>query len=260
MTKSTPTAARRGVTRAVLPLTDSTDAVDVVYRPVRAGNAFEETVERLLSVVKLGLVERGERLPPERELASRLEVSRMTLREAIRALQLAGYVESRRGRQGGTFVTDQFPHFEQDALPHREREQGVALADALAFREVVEVGAAALAARRQQSPPERDHLTRRLEECAGESVAGYRRSDSRFHLAIAEATGSSSIVGAVADARMRINDLLDRIPLLQTNLTHSNEQHRAIVGAILARDEAAARQAMADHLSGTAALLRAFLD
>jgi DNA-binding FadR family transcriptional regulator len=70
----------------------------VVFRPVREGNAFEETVERLLQAIKLGVVGLGERLPPERELAPRLGISRVTLREAIRALQQEGYVESRRGR------------------------------------------------------------------------------------------------------------------------------------------------------------------
>src|SRR5215469_10810090 len=73
--------------------------------PVRTGNAFEETVERLLTEIKLGLVARGERFPAERELAARLGISRLTLREAIRELQEAGFVESRRGRFGGTFVT-----------------------------------------------------------------------------------------------------------------------------------------------------------
>ena len=73
--------------------------------PVRTGNAFEETVERLLTVIKLGVVAPGGRFPAERELAARLGISRLTLREAIRELQEAGYVESRRGRSGGTFVT-----------------------------------------------------------------------------------------------------------------------------------------------------------
>ena len=72
--------------------------------PVRSGNAFEETVERLLTVIKLGVVAPGERFPAERELAGLLGVSRITLREAIRALQQAGYVESRGGRLGGTIV------------------------------------------------------------------------------------------------------------------------------------------------------------
>ena len=63
---------------------------DVAFRPVRSGNAFEETVERLLRAIKLGAVGHGEKLPPERELATRLGISRVTLREAIRALQEAG--------------------------------------------------------------------------------------------------------------------------------------------------------------------------
>src|SRR6476646_5637582 len=77
--------------------------------PVRTGNAFEETVERLLAVIKLGLVAPGDRFPAERELAAQLGISRLTLREAIRELQQAGYVESRRGRFGGTFVTYEQP-------------------------------------------------------------------------------------------------------------------------------------------------------
>src|SRR5262249_35621220 len=74
------------------------------WRPVRGGNAFEITVSRLVQAIKLGLVEVGDRLPPERELAEQLQVSRATLREAISALREAGYLSSRRGRTGGTFV------------------------------------------------------------------------------------------------------------------------------------------------------------
>ncbi|GIH13658.1 FadR/GntR family transcriptional regulator [Rugosimonospora africana] len=77
-----------------------------VWRPVRGGNAFEITVSRLAQAIRLGVVGVGERLPPERELADQLRVSRVTLREAIRALREAGFLESRRGRTGGTFVVD----------------------------------------------------------------------------------------------------------------------------------------------------------
>jgi len=75
-----------------------------VLRPIRSGNAFEETVERLLHTIKLGVVAPGDRLPAERDLATRLRVSRETLRDAIGSLREAGYLESRRGRSGGTFV------------------------------------------------------------------------------------------------------------------------------------------------------------
>jgi DNA-binding FadR family transcriptional regulator len=64
----------------------------------------------------------------------------------------------------------------------------------------------------------------------------------------------------VAENRMRVNALLDRIPLLQRNIAHSNEQHVAIVSAILARDPVRAATAMLAHLAGSAALLHGFLD
>jgi DNA-binding GntR family transcriptional regulator len=102
-------------------------------------------------------------------------------------------------------------------------------------------------------------LCRCLAETSAASLADYRRLDSRLHLAIAEVTGSPSLTSATADVRMRLNELLDAIPLLERNIQHSNDQHQAIVDAILADDPEVARRAMQEHLSGTAALLRAFL-
>lgn len=227
-------------------------ADEALFRPVRAGNAFEETVERLLQAIRLGVVRGGERLPPERALAERLGVSRVTLREAIRALADAGYVESRRGRYGGTFVRETLP--EPSAGDRRPD-----LEDTLSVRYVLETGAAELAAAQPLKPPSRDHLSATLAETAAAGLTDYRRRDSRLHLAIAEVTGSASLTSAVADVRMRVNRLLDEIPLLEPNLEHSNAQHAAVVVAILDGDPAAARREMAEHLEGTASLLRAFL-
>ncbi|WP_372670501.1 FadR/GntR family transcriptional regulator [Amycolatopsis kentuckyensis] len=235
--------------------TSVANAGEALFRPVRAGNAFEETVERLLQAIRLGVVGAGERLPSERELAERLGVSRVTLREAIRALSDAGYVESRRGRYGGTFVNDTLPG---PPAPDGKID-AVGLEDALCLRYVLETGAAEMAAARSLSPADRRHLTGTLAEAAGADLDDYRRKDSRLHLAIAEVTASGSLTTAMADARTRVNQLLDRIPLLPPNLEHSNAQHEAIVDAILAGDAPAARQAMAEHIEGTASLLRAFL-
>ncbi|WP_199199088.1 FadR/GntR family transcriptional regulator [Amycolatopsis sp. CA-128772] len=235
--------------------TSVVNAGEALFRPVRAGNAFEETVERLLQAIRLGVVGAGERLPSERELAERLGVSRVTLREAIRALSDAGYVESRRGRYGGTFVNESLP-----GPPEPDgKVDAVTLEDSLSLRYVLETGAAEMAAARSLSPADRQHLTGTLAEAAGAELGDYRRKDSRLHLAIAEVTASGSLTTAMADARTRVNQLLDRIPLLPPNLEHSNAQHEAIVDAILAGDAPAARQAMAEHIEGTASLLRAFL-
>jgi DNA-binding GntR family transcriptional regulator len=136
---------------------------------------------------------------------------------------------------------------------------GEALEDALSFRRVLEAGAVELTAARPLSGAERAHLSGRLAECSGAPSVDYRQRDSRLHLAIAELSGSTSLAGAVADVRMRLNDLLDAIPLLARNIRHSDEQHTQIVTAVLAGEPARARRAMEEHLDGTAALLRGFL-
>ncbi len=226
--------------------------------PVRAGNAFEETVERLLTVIKLGLVAPGNRFPPERELAGLLGVSRLTLREAIKALRQAGYVESRRGRFGGTFVTHTKPAPDPKEVRRIALEDSSRLTDALTFRLAVETGAAQVLAE-SGGDRGRDILLARLADLNNATPGDYRRLDTLFHLAIAELTGSSLLTAACTDARMRLNDLLNAIPVLQHNIDHTAEQHTAIAEAILAGDAERARCAVAEHLDGTAALLRGFL-
>jgi DNA-binding FadR family transcriptional regulator len=252
-----------------------------LLRPVRAGNAFEETVERLLTAIRLGAVAPGERFPAEREFAAQLGISRITLREAIRALQEAGYVESRRGRRGGTFVTAAPAEPSRGEARRIAREQGDSLTDALAFRMAIETGAAEALAQLAGGRPGsggpgsggpaggrldcseaeqvRDVLSGRLADVNGAAPRDYRRLDTMFHLTIAELTGSSLLAAAAADARIRLNDFLNAIPILQHNIDHTAVQHAAIAEAILAGDAEGARRAVAEHLEGTAALLRGFL-
>ena len=229
-------------------------AETAVLRPLRTGNAFEDTVERLLQMIRLGIVAPGEALPAERDLAARFEVSRDTLREAIRSLADAGYLVSKRGRYGGTFVVDALPPA-ADAAPPTPAE----LDDALGLREIIEVGAARAAASRTLTTKERALLRTRLRESAAAELDDHRRLDSRLHITIGELSGLPSLVGLLAENRMRVNGYLDGIPFLIPNLEHSNRQHEAVVAAILAGDPDAAGAAMTEHLRGTAALLRGFL-
>jgi DNA-binding FadR family transcriptional regulator len=249
-----------------------------VLRPVRQGNAFEETVERLLTVIKLGLVAPGDRFPAERELAAQLGISRLTLREALAELQKAGFVSSRRGRLGGTFVTYTPPAPGVGEVRRLAREEGENLADALTFRLAVETGAADILAQSlggvalgaaasgaavsgglASGPAPRDALLARLADVNGAGPQDYRRLDTLFHLTIAELTGSSLLLDACTDARMRLNGLLNAIPVLQRNIDNTAAQHAAIVTAILAGDGPRARTAVAEHLAGTGSLLRGFL-
>lgn len=239
-------------------MADDDRASEALFRPVRNGNAFEDTVERLLQTIRLGIVAPGEALPPERDLANRFSVSRDTVREAIRSLADAGFLVSRRGRYGGTFVVDPLPSFDRvDAAG--PRLDPAEIDDVLGLRHILEVGAARAAASRALSASDRDALWTRLRETAAADAADYRRLDSRLHLAIAEVVGVPSLVSLMADNRTALNGLLDHIPLLSRNIAHSNEQHEVIVVAILTGDSERAAEAMAEHLAGSAALLRGFL-
>lgn len=137
------------------------------------------------------------------------------------------------------------------------------------FRLAVESGAAEALARRfaghagdpgdDAGSAARMTLLSRLAEVNGASPQDYRRLDTLFHLCIAELTESTLLASAVADGRMRLNDMLNAIPVLPRNIAHSERQHAAIVESILSGDAGRAQREVAEHLEGTAALLRGFL-
>ncbi|MFG3256564.1 FadR/GntR family transcriptional regulator [Streptomyces sp. NPDC048172] len=231
---------------------DGGDRLATVLRPVRAGNGFEEALEQILQIVRLGLVAEGERLPAERELADRLGISRVTLREALKVLADQGLVESRRGRYGGTFVRERTPG---SAAPAPD----IDLEDTLLFREVLETGAAGLCAARGLTDDEEARLLKALDATRNSALPDYRRHDTLFHLTLAELAGSPSLTAQYAAVRASLNDLLGRIPLLVRNLEHAQHQHAALADAVLEGDPDGAREIMREHCAGTAALLRGFL-
>ncbi|MGW0119314.1 FadR/GntR family transcriptional regulator [Streptomyces sp. NPDC003327] len=236
---------------------ESADRLTPVLRPVRAGNGFEEALEQILQVVRLGLVPGGERLPAERELADRMGISRVTLREVLKVLQEQGLVESRRGRYGGTFVLPRVRTADEEEL--RRRIASVDMEDTLRFREVLEVGAAGLCAAHGLDAAGAERLRAALAATHDAPLDDYRRQDTLLHLTLAELSGSPSLTAQYAAVRATVNDLLDGIPLLVRNLEHSQHQHTALVEAVLDGDADAAREVMREHCAGTAALLRGFL-
>jgi DNA-binding FadR family transcriptional regulator len=226
-----------------------------VFSPVPVRNAFEVTVERLAHGIRLGVLVDGDRLPPERELAERLGVSRVTLREAIKALRDAGLVDSRRGRGGGTFVVATAARPALRVVPPSAEQVN----DVLDLRRVVEPGAAGLAATRTLSAADRETLADCLRESTGCPETGRRVADARLHMAIAAAGESPSLAAAVADVQIQMTRLLAAIPVLPANIAHSDRQHAAIVTAILSGRADEARIEMEEHVDGTAALLRGLL-
>jgi DNA-binding FadR family transcriptional regulator len=224
----------------------------VVFSPVAGPGPVEQTVRRLGEAIGLGLLEVGERLPSEPELAERLGIAPMTLRQALAILREAGYVETRRGRGGGTFVRRAAPPSPVRKARERLRSLTVEdLRDLIDYRVAVEGASAGLAAERS-SQAELEGMRRLVEEMAAPPAFGsFRRADSRFHLAIASAAKSARLTAAGAGLQTEVGDLMSLIPHPPEALRVSNGQHRAILEAISRRDAPAARELMEQHVRGT---------
>jgi DNA-binding FadR family transcriptional regulator len=224
----------------------------VVFSPIGGQGLVEQAVRRLGEAIGLGVLEVGERLPSEAELAERFDIAPMTLRQALAILREAGYVETRRGRGGGTFVRRALPPAPTRTAKARLRSLTVEdLRDLVRFRRLVAGAAAALAAERA-SQAEIAELRALVEQMAPPPpFSQFRRADSRFHLAIASASGSRRLAAAETSIQAELSDLLALIPHPPEALRVSNGQHRAVLEAIARREPAAARELVEQHVAGT---------
>src|SRR3954467_2355182 len=126
-----------------VPTSSELPSFETVFAPARSQTAFEETLARRGAAIQLGLLAAGGRLPAERELCTRLEISRSTLRQALTALAQSGHLHAVRGRGGGTFVAERPPPADPPT-----RELLANWHEACDVRLAVELGIAALAAAR----------------------------------------------------------------------------------------------------------------
>jgi GntR family transcriptional repressor for pyruvate dehydrogenase complex len=212
-------------------------AVAAVFDPVQAPSTFEETVERLGTAIRLGLLPAGSRLPPERELSEQLGISRSTLRQAM---------TSTRGRTGGTFVADAPP-----LAASLRVELAGAWRELLDYRIAVEIGTAVLAVERATD----DGIARlesHIEVMAGaEEFSVYRRADVAFHLGLAELARAPRLVAAMTEVQGAMTELIAHIPHPPHVLERSNHQHERLVECLRRRDVARVVRLVREHLEGT---------
>jgi len=222
-------------------------STETVFAPVESQTAFEETLERLGTAIKLGLLQPGERLPAERELCRTLGISRSTLRQALTALVQSGHLHAARGRSGGTFVADSPP-----PVPRPSSELLSGWREWCDQRLAVELAVAVLAAERAD-PAELDAL----DECvtamedALEDFTAYRRADVRWHIGLAEAAGSARLTAAMTEAQGMMTDLISYIAHPPELLAWTNQQHARMLVAVRKHDGDRAMRLMAEHLKGT---------
>lgn len=244
------------------PVSDSSTARRAVAsgRPLRrhddgppSFSALEKTsiglqaADAIKALIVSGELGPGDTLPPERELAAMLGISRPTLREAIRVLSALNVVEPRHG--GGTYVTSLDPRQLAQPINFLLQVDRMAFRHLLEVRQVLEVGAARLAAPRITA----DQLAalRELTEQAGRVVgrpAQFLRFDFEIHTAIIEATANPiyiSLYQSIADLSLESRKRTARSPATR-RAAHAG--HLTIIAALTSRDADAAAAAMHDHL------------
>jgi DNA-binding FadR family transcriptional regulator len=229
-------------------------ALEAVFQPVRPPTTFEETVERLGTAIRLGLLAPGSQLPPERELAGELRISRSTLREALTTLTQSGHLIAHRGRGGGTFVAEAPPLAERETEPLSQGAWSV-----LEHRVAIETGATILACERAEAADvsKLDELVEKMAEA--DDFQDYRRADIRFHIGVAEAARSPRLVAEMTEVQGSMSDLIALIAHPDQVLTHSNAQHADLVRLLRRGDATRAVGLMREHIEGTEHILAGLL-
>ena len=216
-----------------------------------------QIAERILSLIKEKHLQPGDRLPPERELAATMQVSRPSVREALQALSVLNIVEIRQG--AGTFVTSLEPALLVEPLDFILSLDTSTLPQLFEARKILEVGIAAMAAARIT-----DEEVAALEHSLAQSEAAliandtdsFIRNDLDLHRRIVRAT-HNPILNRLLDSISQLG-LVSRQQTVRRPLTMplTVEDHRAIIAALKARDSQAASQAMLDHLNHVEQALR----
>ncbi len=228
-------------------------AVSELFKPVKAKRLYEEIVEQIRTLMAGGALKPGDKLMPERELAERLRVSRASVREAIRALEMMGFVQIRPG--DGTFVRDTNADEIIRPLAMFLAVEKTSLLEMFEVRRTFETATARLAAERASKEE-----ASRIEAAVQSMQEGLSLRDSekgegfdiQFHYAIAEATHNGLLIKLF---RTVSEDFSRAVSVARRQLYSSAgnpqkivDQHRRIYEAIKRRAPDLAARRMKEHL------------
>jgi GntR family transcriptional repressor for pyruvate dehydrogenase complex len=225
----------------------------VDFKPIKAKKIYEEIVEQIRLLMAGGELKPGDKLLPERELADRLQVSRASVREAIRALEMMGFVEIRPG--DGTFVRDRNADEIIQPLAMFLAVERSSLLEMFEIRRIFESATAALAAERA-TDDEILHLGNALDNmiqsCNVKDSEKGEEYDTAFHYIVAESTHNNLLIRLFRtiseDFSRSISVARRQIYIDQDNPVNIINQHRKIYEAIKTHDPERASQAMLEHL------------
>lgn len=218
----------------------------MIDSPIERRKVYELLAERLVAQISHHTLRPGDPLPTERELSQSYRVGRSSVREALRILESKGLIKS---VANGAFVVAEYANPLNSSLDLLLTLQEASLRELFEVRKILEVEYAGLAAIRRS-----DEDREAMGEAIDEMVAGlsaqdrYIAADLRFHLTVAGATGNRIALHMMQAIRAPLQHALASIYHIPGSPQRSIEQHRRILEAVAARDAAAARHRMREHL------------
>jgi GntR family transcriptional repressor for pyruvate dehydrogenase complex len=222
--------------------------------PVPRTTLTESAFEQLISYVVNGTWKPGDKIPPERELCQQLGIARTSLREALKAMELVGMLDSRVG--DGTFVCPRTEFLSRPLLWAFTGTDHVELRDIMEARTLIEENLAGLAAERgtEEEISTIEQSIKMMRDCI-ERRDSILEADLMFHLAIATAAHNEVLRNAVQLLRNLMRQWLYFKLLMPDVPQIVLKRHETVLRAIRRRDGNAARAAMREHLDETVRLV-----
>lgn len=222
-----------------------------MFTPVKNTKVYEQVIEQIKEMIVSGKLKRGDRLPPERELVEHLQVSRTSIREAIRALQIIGLVECKQG--GGNFIKESFENSLFEPLSIMFVLQNSKPEEILELRKIVEVETAALAAVKikDKELKEIQEIIDQMKASSDEELDA--KLDKELHYRIAHASGNFLVVNILSAISSLIDsfikDARDMILKQKENKEILLGHHESLYNALQAHDKSKAAKVMIKHLN-----------
>ena len=220
----------------------------MLLKAVRSQRRFKQVAEQISKLIKKGKLKPGARLPPERELAKQLEVSRPTVREAMIALEISGLVEVRVG--SGIYVLE--TEKKNLKLSNKIKDIGPGPLELIEARKEIEGNNAALAAQRIDAKC-LEQLEQAIENMVQDNLVG-ADGDREFHLLVAKATGNSvleTLTTYLWDQQQNSPMWTKLLELMQEKKLHTTilDDHQSLLDSFRQKNSKEAQAIMRNHLN-----------
>lgn len=224
----------------------------MMFMPIKNAKVYEQVIEQIKTMIISGSLQKGDKLPSERELVDQLKVSRTSIREALRALEIVGLIKCKQGE--GNFIRDNFDNslFEPLSLVFMLEKSNKE--DIIEVRRIIEVEAAALAAKRitEDQLKNLEYTIDEIKNIEDEKIL--LKLDKNFHYEIAQASNNFILLNIINSCSTLIDSLIQnaryKIEIVENfdNKQELLDQHEKIYLALKKRDSKLASKLMNEHL------------